>query len=63
MRLHRRADYAGHQAEVRREAVVETVHDVAQKSARTRLMPWLVSLAGQIGERSRVCGRFLRELQ
>ena len=50
----RRADHAGHQTEVGSESVVETIHDVAQKSARRRLVPGLGALAGDLAKGSRM---------
>ena len=59
----RRADHAGDQPEVRRESVVESVHDVAQKSAGRRLVPGLPALSGDLAERGRVLRGFARECQ
>ena len=63
MRLHGRADYARHESKVRGEPVIEAVHHIAQEAARARLVPRLGALAGEIGERPGVGGRFLGELE
>ena len=56
-----RADHARDEAEVRRQSVVESVHDVAQKSARLGAMPRLARASGDLVERLRVLGGFARE--
>src|SRR5438105_10111169 len=57
----RRADHAGNETEVGSQSVVETVNDVAQKSAGRRLVPWLGALAGDFAERGGMVRRFAGE--
>src|SRR4051812_6958619 len=47
----RRADNSGDQTEVCGEAIIESVHDVAQESTGSCLVPGLRALAGDLTER------------
>ena len=60
---HRRADHAGHEAEVRGETVVEPVDHVAQHAAARRAVPGLAVAAGEAGEFGRVFLRLLGQQQ
>src|SRR5262245_57635912 len=63
MRLHRRTDHARDETKVRREPVVESVYDVAQKASRAALVPRLGALARDTGQCFGVGGRLFRELE
>src|SRR5436190_20420143 len=59
----RRADDTSDEPEVRRQPVVEPVHDVPEESARLGLMPWLRALAADSRKLARVLRRLSREQQ
>src|SRR5690242_1089659 len=60
---YRRSDDAGDETEVRREPVIESIHDVAQESAGCRLVPRLRSLACDFAELGSMVRGFAREQQ